>query len=69
MYAYDPLKDSEQLKKNPGKFEELRSEYQLRREYKAFRILNTNETDAELLRAFGFQTPLRTTENSGGDSF
>lgn len=69
LYAYDPIKDSEYLKKNPEKFEEYRGNYQLRREYKAFRILNLNEADAELLRAFGFNTPLRASENNGKDSF
>ncbi|MDD4921124.1 MAG: 4-phosphoerythronate dehydrogenase PdxB [Bacteroidales bacterium] len=69
LYAYDPSKDSEYLKKHPEKFVEYRTEYQLRREYKAFRILNTNETDAELLRAFGFQIPPRATDKFENNSF
>ena len=69
LYAYDPIKDSEYLKKYPEKFEDVRGKYQLRREYKAFRILNLNEEDAELLRAFGFKTPFRTAENSGREPF
>jgi erythronate-4-phosphate dehydrogenase len=59
LYAYDPVKDSMQLKKNPLKFEEIRSTYVFRREYKAFRILNASEIDAELLRAYGFQVPIK----------
>jgi len=69
LYAYDPVKESEYLKKNPDKFEEYRGNYQLRREYKAFRILNLNDSDAEILRAFGFQTPLRASEISANESF
>jgi erythronate-4-phosphate dehydrogenase len=59
LYAYDPIRDSDVLKKSPEKFEEIRSTYEFRREYKAFRVLNLNGLDAELLRAFGFQTPTR----------
>ncbi len=59
LYAYDPIKDSETLKRNPEQFDEIRASYVFRREYKAFHILNLNENDAELLRAFGFQTPYR----------
>lgn len=69
LYAYDPLKDTEYLKKNRDKFDEYREQYQLRREYKAFRILNSKEEDAEILRAFGFQTPPRATDISGNESF
>lgn len=63
LYAYNPLNDSVHLKDNPEKFEELREQYSLRREYKAFRVLNANEADAEILRAFGFQIPSRVSEN------
>ena len=59
LYAYDPIKDTEVLKKSPDKFEEIRGKYVFRREYKAFRILNLAETEAELLRAFGFHIPPR----------
>jgi erythronate-4-phosphate dehydrogenase len=68
LYAYDPTKDSDYLKKNPQNFEDYRGKYKLRREYKAFRILNSNESDAELLRAFGFQTPVRP-ENHAKEAF
>ena len=64
LYAYDPIKDTEVLKKSPEKFEEIRGKYVFRREYKAFRIVNSAETEAELLRAFGFQTPPRAEMNN-----
>jgi len=64
LYAYDPIKDTEVLKKSPEKFEEIRGTYVFRREYKAFRIVNSAETEAELLRAFGFQTPPRAEMNN-----
>jgi erythronate-4-phosphate dehydrogenase len=69
LYAYDPLKDTEILKKSPEKFEEIRGSYVFRREYKAFRIMNLNEPDAEVLRAFGFQTPLRASEMTNADEY
>lgn len=69
LYAYDPLKDSELFKLNPDKFEEIREHYHLRREYKAFRILNAKDADSDILRAFGFQTPLRSAENHGEDVY
>lgn len=68
LYAYDPIKDTEVLKKSPTSFEEIRGKYVFRREYKAFKILNLGETDAELLRAFGFQTPPRA-EMSNSDEY
>jgi erythronate-4-phosphate dehydrogenase len=67
LYAYDPLKDTDTLKKDPDKFEEIRSTYVFRREYRAFRVLNLNEADAELLRAFGFQTPARSEVSNPDD--
>jgi len=64
LYAYDPIKDTEVLKKSPSAFEEIRGKYVFRREYKAFRIVNLAESEAELLRAFGFQTPPRSEMNN-----
>jgi len=64
LYAYDPIKDTEVLKKSPDKFEEIRGKYVFRREYKAFRIVNLAETEAELLHAFGFHTPPRSEMNN-----
>lgn len=59
LYAYDPIVDTNELKKNPLNFEEIRSNYVFRREYKAFKIMCRNESDSEILRAFGFQIPQR----------
>ncbi len=57
LYAYNPLTDSKFLKDSPEQFETLRSNYVLRREYKAFRLLNLPDKEGDLLRAFGFQLP------------
>lgn len=57
LHAYDPLVDTVDLKKEPQRFDALRSSYVLRREYKAFRVLNASDQDADLLGAFGFQLP------------
>ncbi|MCX6308350.1 MAG: hypothetical protein NTY32_05815, partial [Bacteroidia bacterium] len=54
----------EVLKKSPSAFEDIRGKYVFRREYKAFRIVNLAESEAELLRAFGFQTPPRSEMNN-----
>ena len=59
LYSYNPLADTAALKESPEKFDEIRSNYLFRREYKAFKIHNLNDSDAELLRAFGFQVPIR----------
>jgi erythronate-4-phosphate dehydrogenase len=55
--AYNPLIDSNRLKETPEKFELIRAEYPLRGDYKAFKLKNLSEVDAELLGAFGFQLP------------
>lgn len=68
LYAYDPIKDTDMLKKAPASFEDIRGKYVFRREYKAFRIVNLAESEAELLRAFGFQTPPRS-EMSNTDEY
>lgn len=57
LHAYDPLTDSKALKESPEQFEPLRSNYELRREYKAYRLLNMPDKEGDLLRAFGFQLP------------
>lgn len=57
LYAYDPLIDSKSLKENPEQFESLRSNYVLRREYKAHRLLNLPDKEGDILKAFGFQLP------------
>lgn len=57
LHAYDPTIDTAALKKAPDSFDTLRSTYVLRREYKAYRVLNASDQDGDLLRAFGFQLP------------
>jgi erythronate-4-phosphate dehydrogenase len=57
LHAYDPMVDTGALKKAPDNFDTLRSKYVLRREYKAYRVLNATDQDGDLLRAFGFQLP------------
>jgi len=57
LHAYDPLLDSKALKESPEQFESMRSNYELRREYKAYRLLNLPDKEGDLLRAFGFQLP------------
>ncbi len=55
-FAYDIVKDSDQLKNNPEKFEKLRSNYPVRREPEVLRVKMNHKTDqcAGLLRALGF---------------
>ncbi len=55
-FAYDIVKDSDQLKNIPEKFEKLRIDYPVRREPEALRIKMDHKTDqcAGLLRALGF---------------
>lgn len=57
LYAYDPLTDSRPLKEAPEQFESLRSNYVLRREYRAFKLLNLPDKEGDILRAFGFLLP------------
>jgi len=58
LHSYNPLNDTKMLKKDPKSFDQLRANYELRREYKAFRLLNLPDKDADLMRAFGFQLPV-----------
>lgn len=63
LQVYDPLKDTEQLKASPEQFERLRNQYALRRDYKATKVLNLSENDAQILRAMGLQVALNAREN------
>ena len=54
LYSYDPLKDSELLKEHPEKFYYFRSHYPLRREYKAYSIVNLNSEYTTLAKDLGF---------------
>ncbi|HDP54957.1 MAG TPA: 4-phosphoerythronate dehydrogenase [Bacteroidetes bacterium] len=40
--------DSEKLKENPEQFESFRNSYKLRREFSAYQLLNTNNTEIEI---------------------
>ena len=40
--------DSEKLKGNPEQFESIRNGYNLRREYSAYQLINTNNTEVEI---------------------
>ena len=40
--------DSEKLKENPEQFESFRNSYKLRREFSAYHLLNTNNTEVEI---------------------
>ncbi|MFW6227299.1 MAG: 4-phosphoerythronate dehydrogenase PdxB [Bacteroidota bacterium] len=55
-FAYDIVRDSDELKNNPEKFEKLRSNYPVRREPENLRVKMNQKTDqcAGLLRALGF---------------
>lgn len=69
LFSYDPLKDTEILKASPGNFEEIRKNYPLRRDYKAYTVQNLNEKDSDLLKAFGFQSPQHTQDKHRNRNF
>lgn len=54
LYSYDPLKDSALLKEEPNKFYYFRSHYPLRREYRAYTILNLNSKNIATAKDLGF---------------
>ena len=54
LYSYNPLRDSDLLKKQPEKFYYFRSHYPLRREYKAYTLLNINDENRTLGKRLGF---------------
>lgn len=58
LHTYDPLEDSKLLKKEPANFYYFRSHYPLRREYKAYTIINLNNSDIKLAKGLGFNTNL-----------
>lgn len=58
-HSYPIWKDSQKLKKNPTTFEEQRSEYPVRREYQAYRVMGAvAEEVREVLGEMGFQIRL-----------
>lgn len=54
LCTYDPLKDSILLKERPDKFYYFRSNYPLRREYRAYTIQNASSKTASLTKQLGF---------------
>ncbi len=53
-HSYDPIKESEELKQYPEKFYWFRSNYPLRREYKAYTVVNAAFSVNDLLSKLGF---------------
>lgn len=53
--TYNPLDDTRNLKQQPEKFEWLRGNYPLRREFRAYRIEGACKTDTPILKGLGFQ--------------
>lgn len=53
-HTYNPMKETVELKSAPENFYQLRSNYPLRREYKAYEVLNADSNAAEILKQFGF---------------
>lgn len=54
LHTYNPLKETEALKKSPEKFSYFRSHYPLRREYKAYTVINADPSSANVLQQLGF---------------
>jgi erythronate-4-phosphate dehydrogenase len=69
LFSYDPLNDTEALKASPENFEEIRKNYRLRRDYKAYAVQNINDKDSDLLKAFGFQVPQHILDKSRRRNF
>ena len=54
-HTYNPIAETEDLKREPGKFYWFRSHYPLRREYGAYSVINATKETEEVLKALGFQ--------------
>ena len=54
LQTYNPLDDSKLLKQKPEDFYYFRSHYPLRREYKAYTIINVNKKNMPLIQNLGF---------------
>lgn len=52
--TYNPMQETDKLKADPEKFYWFRSNYPLRREYHAYRVIHADKTVEPLLRALGF---------------
>ncbi len=53
-HTYNPMKETVELKSAPEKFYWFRSNYPLRREYKAYTIVNASPDVSEMLQKLGF---------------
>ena len=53
-HTYNPMLESELLKKSPYKFYWFRSNYPLRREYQAYTVINSHSSVCETLKQLGF---------------
>lgn len=53
-HSYNPMKETELLKTSPDKFYWFRSNYPLRREYHAYKVVNASPSVKELLISLGF---------------
>ncbi len=54
--TYNPLNETGDLKNSPDKFYDFRSNYPLRREYKAYTVKNGAHEVKKILKSLGFQT-------------
>ena len=55
LFTYSPMLDDKKLRNNPDSFKELRNSYPLRRENKAFTILNIKLEEQKIFQSLGFQ--------------
>lgn len=53
LQTYNPMADYERLRTSPEAFKKLRNEYQLRREYPAYTVINL-QSNSDLLSKLGF---------------
>lgn len=53
-HSYNPMIETELLKKSPDKFYWFRSNYPLRREYQAYTVINSHSSVYETLKNLGF---------------
>jgi len=54
LETYNPLGDFGRLQASPETFKQLRNDYPLRREYFAYKVVNTSGKERDLLDSLGF---------------
>jgi len=54
LKVYSPETDMEPFIKNPDKFQQLRDDYPVRREYPAYKVINVTDSCSGLLKNLGF---------------